>query len=234
MNGRLRRRFVMGTSVQSFSRSHAVDSPEFVLILSELDGTLERIVALDGQQRAGLLDRHAASVQKEKLVATIRSVHLPHLAQAGQKAARTEHELGTAFRIKPAGDSMPSFRTAVGTMLAEAQRHMPVMVKEGLSPTVVADLEQTLGALDAAIELGKTARAAHIGASAEMQVLGDEVVRLVRLLDAVNRLAFRDKPELLAAWQSVSRVQPNPTSAADDQSSTDGSTAPRGDVRPAA
>jgi hypothetical protein len=212
-----------------------VNSPEFVLILNELDGTLERIVMLEGQQRAGVLDRHAASVQKQKLVATIRTVHLPHLAQAGQKASRTVHELATAFRFKPSGDAMPSFRAAVGTMLAEAQRHQEVMVKEGLSPAVLADLEETLKALDAAIELGQTARAALVGASAELRVLGDEVVRLVRLLDAVNQLAFRDKPELLAAWQSVSRVQPNPSSAEDDESGEGGSTpTPGGDVRPAA
>ena len=44
----------------------------------------------------------------------------------------------------------------------------------------------------AATELGKSARAAHIGASAEVRVLAEEVGRQVRLLDGVNLLAFRD------------------------------------------
>ena len=43
----------------------------------------------------------------------------------------------------------------------------------------------------AATELGKSARAAHIGAS-EVRVLAEEVGRQVRLLDGVNLLAFRD------------------------------------------
>jgi hypothetical protein len=229
----------MGTSVRTFGRAHPVESPEFGLIMGELDRTLERIVALDGQQRAGLLDRHASAKQKAKLMATIRSVHLPHLAQAGQRAARTEHELGTTFRIKPSRGSLAAFRTAVGTMVAEAERHREVLVKEGLSPAVVADLERTLGALDAATELGKTARAAHVGASAEMRVLAEEVGRQVRLIDGVNLLAFRDQPELLAAWHSVSRVRASPAPAEVEDQPGGGAAGsrppvPGGDVRPAA
>jgi hypothetical protein len=240
MNAKVRRSFDMGTAVRTFGRTHPVESPEFVLIMGDLEGALDRIVALDGQQRAGLLDRHAGAMEVRKLVATMRSVHLPHLAQAGQKAARTEHELGTTFRVKPAHDSLAGFQTAAATMVAEAKRHQEVLVKAGLSPAVLSDLEQTLAALGAAAEMGKAARASHIGASAEMKVLRQEVVRQVRLLDAVNRLAFRNSPELLAAWQAVSRVRATPAPAGKDEGKgTDGSAGslppvPGNDVRPAA
>jgi hypothetical protein len=240
MNTKVQRGFDTGTAVRTFGRAHPVDSPEFVLIMGDLEGTLDRIVVLDGQQRAGLLDRHAAALEVRKLMATMRSVHLPHLARAGEKAARTEHELGTAFRVKPTKNSLVGFQTAATTMVAEAKRHQDVLVKAGLSPAVVTDLEQHLAAFTAATEMGKAARASHIGASAELKVLGKEVVRQVRLLDAVNRLAFRNSPELLAAWQAVSRVRATPTPAeAAEGEATGGSagpvpSAPGSDVRPAA
>jgi hypothetical protein len=65
------------------------------------------------------------------------------------------------------------------------------------------------------------------------------VGRQVRLLDGVNLLAFRDQPELLAAWHSVSRVRATPAPAEVEDQPGDAAAGsmppvPGGDVRPAA
>ena len=86
------------------------------------------------------------------------------------------------------------------------------------------------------MELGNAGRAAQLEASAELKHLGDEIVRRVRLLDAVNQLHFRDDPSVLAAWAAVSRVQATPKSSGDTpQAGQPGQALPAGtDVRPAA
>jgi hypothetical protein len=104
---------------------------------------------------------------------------------------------------------------------------------------VLEDLQKALKEFDAAVELGNVGRARHVGASAKLRVVAREIVRRVQLLDAINRLRFRNDPDLLAAWIAVSKVRAAPRSSTeapvpdDDQSQGTPPAAP-GDVRPAA
>lgn len=226
----------MGTGARDFGRSHPVDSPEFILIMGELDELLGLVQIRANQQRDGFIDRHAAAVRKRELESRIRAVHLPHMARAGQSAARDNHELAESFG-KPIGDTYAAFRTAAGGMAAVAEEHKELLVKRGMSVTVLEDLKQSLKDFDAAVDLGNAGRAAHLEASAELKHLADEIVRRVRLLDAVNQLHFRDDPSVLAAWASVSRVQAAPKSSAESPDAGEQGEAPpagTGDVRPAA
>lgn len=239
MNARDRRKIEMGHGSSDFSHAHAADSPEYVLILTELDAFLVRADVLSAQQREGFIDQHAATLRKRELESQIRSIHLPHLAAAGVQSARDDHELGTTFTNRPRVQTFAGFRSAVGTMVAAAEANREVMTKRGMSPTVLEDLKRAIQDFDTAVELGRAGRAAHVGASAELRLIGHEIVKRVRLLDAVNRLRFKDDPSLLAAWAAVSHVQANPKATAEppapgtEQPGTVPPAAP-GDVRPAA
>jgi hypothetical protein len=233
MEAKDRRVFQMGKEVSDLSHAHPLDSPDYVLLLGELDGLLVRGDALIGEQRGGINDRHAAALRKRELVGLIRTVHLPHLARAAERAADAEPTLAAAFRRKPSTDSYKAFVALATAVAAAAEQHQEVLAGRGMSARVLDDLKRTLAEFAAAIELGNQGRAAHVGASAELRVVAQEVVKRVRLLDAVNRLRFRDEPKLLAAWESVSRVQRAPQSGAGDGAET-GQGAGSGDVRPAA
>lgn len=228
----------MGIDCRDFNRAHPFDSPEFVLILTELDGLIVRSEVLSAQQREGFIDQHAGAIRKRELEARMRRIHLPHLAQAGESAARVNHELATTFKIRPPAETLAAFRTAAGSMAAAAETHKVVLTGRGMSLHVLEDLRRALKEFDIAAELGTAGRAAHVGASAELKIVGDEIVKRVRLLDAVNRLRFQDDPSLLAAWQSVSKVRATPKSggqAAAAESARPGAAAPAApDVRPAA
>jgi hypothetical protein len=239
MDGKVRRKVAMGTGARDFGRRHPVDSPEFILILGELDELLALVQVEATTQRDGFIDRHAASVRKRELRARIRATHLPHLAQAGESAAPDNHELAQSFVAKPDGDSYAVFQTRAGGMAAVAEEHKDLLVKRGMSLAVLEDLKRSLKDFDAAVELGNAGRAAGLQASAALRHLGDEIVRRVRLLDAINRLHFRDDPSVLAAWAAVSRVQAAPKSGAEPsgggQPGQPSGTPPAGnDVRPAA
>ena len=76
-------------------------------------------------------------------------------------------------------------------------------------------------------------RQAHVGASAELGAVADEVVQVVRVMDGLNRYRFLTDPELLAAWDSANNVSATPRSSAAKPGAS--GTAPAGgEVRPAA
>lgn len=237
MDAKVRRKVAAGTGSRDFGRSHPVDTPEFILIMGELDELLAKIQIKAGQQRDGFIDKHTGSVRKRDIERRIRRLHLPHLQRAGQSAAPDNPSLAEAFPRKPATTTQAAFRTVAGGMAAAAEEHKEVMAKRGMSVDVLEDLKQALKEFDAAAELGNQGRAAHLEASAELRLLGNEIIQRVRLLDAINQLHFRQDPSLLSAWAAVSKVQATPKTSAEGQDGSQpdqGPLAGPGDVRPAA
>lgn len=238
MHARDRLKIEMGSVARDFMRQHPIDAPEFTLIVGELDGFLAASLALATEQRDGVIQRHAASLRKKELDEQIRTVHLPHLARAGRNAAQGDPELASLFDdVKPRKDTFAALRAAAGGMAAAAEQRKQSLQKGGMSMMVLGDLEHALGAFDAAVEQGNTGRARHIAATAKLRVVATEIVRRVEVLDAVNRLRFRDQPDLLAAWLRVSKVRAMPKSDAEpagDGDSQGTTPAAPGDVRPAA
>ena len=167
------------------------------------------------QQRDGFIAKHTASVRKRELERRIRGMHLPHIQRAGESAAPDNPKLVEAFPRKPATTSQAAFRTVAGGIADAAEANKEVMGKRGMSMDVLDDLKALLKEFDGAVELGTQGRAAHLEASAELRHLGHEIIRRVRLLDAVNQLHFRQDPSVLSAWAAVSRVQAAPKGSAE-------------------
>jgi hypothetical protein len=122
-------------------------------------------------------------------------------------------ELAQKFVFRPGTTTYLAFRTAARGMAAEAQTHKDVLVKHGLPETVLDNLMQALDQFDAAVEQGLEGRQAHVGASAELRSVADEVVQVVRVMDRLNRYRFINDAELLAAWESASNVAGPPKSS---------------------
>jgi hypothetical protein len=64
----------------------------------------------------------------------------------------------------------------------------------------------TAARLEAAVNVKHAARAAHVGAAAELASVVAETMDLVRQLDTINRFHFREDAEPLAAWRSARNV----------------------------
>jgi hypothetical protein len=118
-------------------------------------------------------------------------------------------------------------------MAAEAQTRKELLVKHGLADTVLESLGQAPDQFDAAVEQGSAGRRAHVGASAELDTVADEVVQVVRVMDGLNRFRFASDAERLAAWESASSVVAAPRPAA-VKPVPEGSPPEGGEVRPAA
>ena len=62
MDAKVRIRLAMGVAARDFAQTHAVDNPEFKLVLGELDEFIGLAQTLATEQREGHIDRHAASL----------------------------------------------------------------------------------------------------------------------------------------------------------------------------
>jgi hypothetical protein len=154
----------------------------------------------------GVKTVRAASQRKEELRKVLRTTHLAHLAQVGRAASRELPDLGQKFVFAPGTSTYLAFRTAARGMAAEAESHRELLVKHGLGEEVLANLGQALDQFDAAVEQGLEGRQTHVGATAELRALADEVVQVVRVMDGLIRYRFMNDGEALAAWESASNV----------------------------
>jgi hypothetical protein len=214
MNAKSRRKLEMGRGVLGFSRSHPFASPGYTAALTRLEERLGRADLLAAQQRDGLLEVRAATARKRELRRTMRQAHLTHLARVAKVAEREVPELAQKFVLKPGTTSYLAFRTAARGIAAEAQNQKDLLVKHGLVDTVLDDLVQSLDLFDAAVEHGTRGRQAHVGASAELRAVADEIIQIVNVMDGLNRYRFMADAELLASWESASNVLAAPRAAA--------------------
>jgi hypothetical protein len=222
----------MGARVLEWSRAHPDASPGYAAAVSRLEDRLNRAEQLAEQQRDGILEVRRATRRKRELRRTMKQGHLVHLASVAEVASAEEPELAQKFILPRRVNTYLAFRTAARGVLAEAESRKEMLVKHGLSETVLQELGQLLDEFDLVVEQGTQGRAAHIGASGGLDNVSGEVVQIVGVMDGLNRTRFRRDGERLSAWVSVSSVIATPQSTPDKP--TGGGTSPGDEVRPAA
>jgi hypothetical protein len=93
------------------------------------------------------------------------------------------------------------------TFAADAEPLKDEFIKRGMAATFVEDLKDEANAFEAAISRKAQGRSAHVAASAEIDDLIEQGMRVVREIDALFRNTFADDPATLAAWESASHVE---------------------------
>jgi hypothetical protein len=222
----------MGARALEFGHAHPLESPGYAATIVRLEERLGRADMLATQQRDGILAVRAAAGHKRELMGKMRRAHLTHLARIAEVAGSELPELPQKFLLKPGKGSYRAFRTAARGMQVEAQGRREELVKHGLVEPLLDDLGRLLDEFDAVVERGQEARRVHVGATAQLEVVADEVVRLVKALGGLNRYRFANDPDLLAQWESASSVVAGRRGAVVEKP-VDGAPGP-GDVRPAA
>jgi hypothetical protein len=237
MRARTRRKLEMGARVLEFSRLHPDTSPGYVAAATRLQETLDRATQLARQQLDGLSEVHAATARKRDLRRLMKRGHLDHVISVAEVAAAEEPELLQKFTF-PETPSYLAFQTAASSIAAEAQSRKDVLIKHGLSEEVLSALMVALEQFGAAQNQSAAGRIAHVGATAELVAVADDVVQVVRVMNGLNRLRFAADSELLAAWESASNVvtfaRPDTTAVPGGTTPTAGTPPSGGDVRPAA
>jgi hypothetical protein len=229
MNADARRRIEMGNRALEFSHTHPDSEPGTADVVARLEQLIARANDTATAQRNGLIQVRAAAAQKEKLRREMQ-VPIEHLAEVGRAAAREEHELGKTFRFRPGAETHLAFRNAARGMATAAHEHRDVLVKYGLSQSVLDGFVKQLDEFDEAVLLGYEGRAAHVGATRALQAVSGEIFRLVRVMNARNLLRLAGDEQLLGSWISASTVLGRPQPGQDPEEETPAG----GEARPAA
>jgi hypothetical protein len=161
-----------------------------------------------------------------------------HLAGVAERAAKELPELAQKFDITGLPRRYLPFRTVARTMLELAEQHRELLVKHGLVEQVLQGLRRSLDELDQVVDRGAEGRRVHIGARANLDVAGSEVVQIVRGLNGLNTFRFGTQPDLLAAWTAASNVigpaVGRSVGQAVGNAGTPGTSSPGGEIKPAA
>jgi len=206
MKAKIRRRIETGRRALSFSLAHPDPSPGYATTVASLQELLARSEQLITLQRDRTAESRAATVQKRNLRRRIRRSQMKHLAKVAEAAARENPEVAQKFVLRPEATPYLEFQAMARAMVAEAQANKELLVKHGLAETVLEGMVRNVKQFDLAMEQGTEARRGHVGASAELDTIGDQLIHLVNVMDGLNRDRFGDVPEILAEWASASNV----------------------------
>jgi hypothetical protein len=99
---------------------------------------------------------------------------------------------------------------------------------------VLSGLGVTLDQFQTAVEQGAAGRLAHVGATAELNVVSDQVVQIVKVMNGLVRVRFGSQPETLAAWASASSVVATPRPSEDATTPPSPTPPAGGEIKPAA
>jgi hypothetical protein len=232
MNQEFGRKYNMGTRALAAHEALPDTDPGTIAAAAKLKELTDRFAIVAAAQRNGMVDVHAGADETRRLRRAMISGPIAHLAEVGREAAQEDHEVGKAFRFKPAASTFLAFRTTAGSMADAAETHRDVLVKYGLAVPVLEQFQQMLQRFDAAVALGKSGRTTHVAATRELEALASQIVRTVRVMDVRNRQRFQGNEELLGSWISATRILGAPRAA---PAAEPGATpAAAGDVRPAA
>lgn len=230
-----RRKIGMGQRVKQFNTANPTDSAEFNALSGKLDGLLDRANTDAIRQREGrALVRGAVSARKA-LQTELRGTHLPHFAHVADAAVAEKRDIGPIYRYSKGTRTVIGFGTLLGNIRASLEANRDVLRAYGLIDSVVEDFNAKVEAYDRIVAQAAQARQQHVGASADLDRVADEIVQVVQVMDGFQRMRYARDPERLAAWVSASNVTaaPQPAEQAKDGGQPDGGP-PVSDVRPAA
>ena len=196
----------MSKRVLNFSKAHPDSSQGYSAALARLEKAVAEADVLAARQRDGINASRAATGLKQTLRRKIRRTQLFHLARVAESAAAEVPEIAQKFRLTKEAIPYLAFRTVARGMSAEARNQKELLVRHGLIDSVLDSLAENLDKFDQAVEQGTDARRTHVGASAELDALVEELNQVVRVLHGTNRSRFAEDPDSLAQWESASNV----------------------------
>jgi hypothetical protein len=175
----------MAVRVRDFSRTHRSADATYASVLGRLESAITRMEALAGQQLGGYLSKHSSTVRRKELRRRLHGGLRRHLVTVAADAASENQALMEVFRLPAANATNKAFQTLARKMLEQGQAQKELLAKHGLADRRLDDLGTAVNEFDASVAETNRGRQDHVLARAEMDALGDEVMRLVGMLDGL-------------------------------------------------
>ncbi len=205
MKGTIRITLDAGGRGAALCHTHPDTDPAAIAVVAKLDAAMDRAAILTGQQLSSESIASAAVNTKTEIRFSIEN-GLAAIYAVSSVAAKNLPDLAIHRRRPKAHASEVNLLTAARVALAEAQVNKDRLVAYGLTITMLDTLAADIEAYGEALLRQRTAHTAQVGAVSDLKQGSHEVMRLLKTLDAINRLRFKADGELLAAWKSARNV----------------------------
>ena len=206
MNIVVRKTLDMVRKVREFIRAHLSIEPGYATAFGRFEESLTRAEAMAARQEEGRTAERAARAQRKELRRVLHFQLIRFLVAVGAVVARDRVELAERFKLPSGSATNSAFLASVKALLATAAGQKELLVKEGMSATLLDDLDRMVSQFEAAIEAIRTGRRDHIESRAELDRIIGELADRVAVLDGVVRVRFGDDPEVMAGWPAAKRV----------------------------
>jgi hypothetical protein len=215
----------MFSRVLGYCRDHPSDDAGTIALVARLDERLARAKSLNEQAVSGKLTEHASVASKENLKITIRN-HFWILEGMAELIAMDQPDIAVRFEVPSIHDSHWPFVTTSRVALAHAESLRDLFLSYGMTPTFLEDLAVLVDSYEKTVEEKIAARSTHVGAHADLKAVIGELMLVVRLLDKIHGIRFRNDAESLAAWKSAHNITwrsaGRPADRADEADRADG------------
>ncbi len=217
METRIRRKLSMAERALAFELAQPSGDASHQHLVDRLQQLTTQATAVVHQEREGGVGESAARARRHDIDHQLR-----HLARVAVRATRTDPTL--AGQLVPPSFSAPNrvFSGAAESMLQTATAMSGTLVAAGLGTAFLASLTDAVAAFNASGATATTGRLDHVGAHADFGAVAREIMELVRLIDGLNAVRFKDQPKLLAEWKAAKNVfgsvRAKPATAADGTS----------------
>jgi hypothetical protein len=210
MNVEIGRKLETVIRVLLFWEANPDDDAGMTAVITQVRENRIRAENLAAQQRLGIAEAEAGSRTRKKLRADIHHNMIVPIARVGVSAAAEEPGLESIFRAPGHSARGREWRTAARGIATAAQERKDLLLRHGMSEALLTDLLAALDQYDAASTRRDNGKSAHVGATADLDEVMRDSMRLIGVLDGLFRYRFRDDTEKLAAWESARNV-PTPT-----------------------
>jgi hypothetical protein len=106
-------------------------------------------------------------------------------------------------RLPAANATNKAFQTLARKMLEQGRDQQELLAKHGLADKLLDDLAAAVNEFDASVAETNGGKQDHVLARAELDDLSDEVMRLVGMLDGLNR--YRSERDRRGWWRGSRR-----------------------------
>ena len=212
MRNILRLLLAMGLRVLNFCETHVLNDPAYLACKTRLGDILTGIRALAEQQVTGQISAGVAVALKQELRRAIYQTTVV-IRRIADTAPDQQPEFARRFRIPVHRLNQRRFLVAAQAFLTEATAQRDTLLQLGMSDTLLADLKAQIDEYDHAFASKASGTNVQVGASNDLTRLTRDLMRTVRLLDALYRRSYAKEPEQLASWQSardIGRPAPQP------------------------
>lgn len=207
MNDYVRHLMEMFEGVEQFGKKPELDlTPKLTGLFGQVTTRLTAMRAFAAGQTGGNGDFREHSTERfflsRGIFTTLRDM------EEIAKGMEVDGDAGILdqFRL-PKSRAYQSILAAARSFVTNATPLSAAFIERGMPATFIADLEAQITAFDTATSGKSEGKGDRVGSTAILTIHGREGLKAVQQLRGSMRVLLRNSPDLLAAWNSISRVQ---------------------------